>query len=302
MSSGAGAIHTPVLLTEVLDYLQPCSGGIYVDGTLGLGGHSEAILQASGPNGRVIGFEWDDNALSLALQRLEVFGDRLVTIRRNFAELATGLRERGIEAVDGMLIDIGLSSLQLDSGGRGFSFLKDEPLDMRMDTRRRTTAARLIAGCSEQELADIFYYYGEEKQARRIASEIVNVRKAARIETSKQLAEVVRRAIPRRFHPKKIHVATRVFQGLRIAVNTELENLAAIIDEAATFLRPKARLCVISFHSLEDRIVKKKFNENKLLKVITRRPVTTSENELENNPRARSAKLRVAERSDEKER
>ena len=302
MSADAETIHTPVLLTEVLDYLQPCSGGFYVDGTLGLGGHSEAILQASGPNGRVIGFEWDDSALSLALKRLRVFGDRLVTIPRNFAELAAGLQERGIEAVDGMLIDIGLSSLQLDSGGRGFSFLKDEPLDMRMDTRRGTTAAKMIAGCSEQELADIFYYYGEEIQARRIASEIINVRKAARIETSKQLAEVVYRAIPRRFHPKKINVATRTFQGLRIAVNTELENLAAVIDEAATFLRPKARFCVICFHSLEDRIVKKKFNENKFLKVITKKPVTASKNEVVNNPRARSAKLRVAERSDDRKR
>lgn len=289
-------IHSPVLLAEVLNYLQPHSSGIYVDGTLGLGGHTEAILQASSPSGRVIGFDWDEEAISLAEERLKNFGSRLVIIRRNFAELATGLKEQEVEQVDGLLIDIGLSSLQLDQGGRGFSFLRDEPLDMRMDNRRQLTAAKLIETGSAEELADIFYYYGEEKQARRIAAEIVAARQKGSITTSKQLAGIIVKAIPRRFHPKKIHVATKAFQGLRIAVNTELENLARIIDDAAEFLKPGAPFCIISFHSLEDRIVKRKFKDHRKLENITGKPITASEMEIHNNPRARSAKLRVAVR------
>jgi 16S rRNA (cytosine1402-N4)-methyltransferase len=227
---------------------------------------------------------------------LKPFEDRLVIIRKNFADLAEGLTGQGVDTIDGLLIDIGLSSLQLDRSGRGFSFLRDEPLDMRMDNRRTTTAAKLVAGCTEEELADIFYYYGEEKQARRIAAAIVDTRKKQTIATSAQLAEIIAKAIPRRFHPKKIHVATKSFQGLRIAVNTELENLAAVIDDAATFLKPGARFCVISFHSLEDRIVKKKFKENQQLEIITGKPIIASEDEVDKNPRARSAKLRVAVR------
>jgi 16S rRNA (cytosine1402-N4)-methyltransferase len=296
MIDGSRQIHTPVLLDEVLAHLQPRPDGVYVDGTLGLGGHSEAILRASNPSGKVIAFDWDEDATALARQRLEIFDDRVVIIRRNFAELADGLTELGIKEIDGLLVDIGLSSLQLDRGGRGFSFLRDEPLDMRMDNRRKMTAAKLVEECTEEELADIFYYYGEEKQARRIAAEIVQVRKKDAITTSRQLAEIIVKAIPRRFHPKKIHVATKSFQGLRIAVNTELENLAAIIDDAAGFLKPDARFCIISFHSLEDRIVKKKFKEHDELEIITGKPIVASEAEVERNPRARSAKLRVAVR------
>jgi 16S rRNA (cytosine1402-N4)-methyltransferase len=296
MADGAEQIHTPVLLNEVLTHLQPRTDGIYVDGTLGLGGHSEAILRASSPSGRIIAFDWDEDAIAFARQRLNVFGDRVSIIRRNFADLADGLAELGIEEIDGLLVDIGLSSLQLDRGGRGFSFLRDEPLDMRMDNRRRTTAAKLIEKCTEEELADIFYYYGEEKQARRIAAEIVAARKKNAITTSMQLAEIIARAIPRRFHPKKIHVATKSFQGLRIAVNTELENLAAVIDDAVGFLKQDARLCVISFHSLEDRIVKNKFREQEELEILTGKPIVASKAEVEQNPRARSAKLRVAVR------
>ncbi len=289
-------IHTSVLLNEVLAHLQPRPNGIYVDGTLGLGGHSEAILRASGPSGRVIAFDWDEEAIALAEQRLKSFGDRVVIIRRNFADLADGLTELGIKEIDGLLVDIGLSSLQLDRGGRGFSFLRDEPLDMRMDNRRKITAAELVEKCSEEELADILYYYGEEKQARRIAAELVQARKKEAVTTSRQLAEIIVKAVPRRFHPKKIHVATKSFQGLRIAVNTELENLAAVIDDAAGFLKPDARFCIISFHSLEDRIVKKKFKEHNELEMITGKPVVASAAEVEGNPRARSAKLRVAVR------
>ncbi len=294
MPGSAERIHIPVLLQEVLHFLQPKSGGVYVDGTLGLAGHSEAILQASSPDGRLIAFDWDDRAIALAEQRLHKFAGRYQIIRRNFAEIPVSLKEQEISDVDGLLLDVGLSSLQLDMGGRGFSFLQDEPLDMRMDTRREISAADLLANCSEEELADILYYYGEEKQARRIAAAIVETRKRERITTSKQLSNIVVKAIPRRFHPKKIHVATKTFQGLRIAVNTELENLSVILEGVTAHLKPGARLCVITFHSLEDRIVKNKFRQNSELEVVTSKPVVASDEEIRINPRSRSAKLRVA--------
>jgi 16S rRNA (cytosine1402-N4)-methyltransferase len=294
----AEQIHTSVLLPECLHYLAPQAGRIYVDGTLGLGGHTAAILAASAPDGRVIAFEWDDSALQLAQKRLAGYGNRLTIVRRNFAELAAGLDELGIEQVDGLLIDIGLSSLQLDMGERGFSFQSDEMLDMRMDNRGATTAQSILAAGSEQELADIFFYYGEERQARPIASAIVGYRKQEKIETTKQLVEIVARAVPKRFHPKRIHVATKVFQALRIAVNTELENLAHILDDGVRYLKPGANFCVISFHSLEDRIVKRKFRNNEMLEVLTGKPVMSSPQEIAVNPRSRSARLRVARKRD----
>lgn len=290
-------IHIPVLPAEVIDYLQPASGGLYVDGTLGLGGHSEAILQVSAPTGRLIAFEWDSEAIERARLRLSRFVDRFVIVRRNFAELVEGLAEQEISRIDGLLVDIGLSSLQLDEGKRGFSFLRDEPLDMRMDTRGKTTAAKLLRDATTEELADILFYYGEEKQARRIAAAIVETRKKKAILSSKQLVELVVRAIPRRFHPQKIHVATRTFQALRIAVNRELENLVRLIEAAAEVLTPGGRICIITFHSLEDRIVKQKFNEMDDFNIITKKPVVASLEEVKANPRARSAKLRVAERT-----
>lgn len=289
-------IHCSVLLDETMRFLSPHSGGTYVDGTLGLGGHTLAILKRSEPDGKVIAFEWDDKAITLAETRLGQYEQRLTIIHRNFAEISEGLDELGIEMVDGILVDIGLSSLQLDQGGRGFSFRQDEVLDMRMDIRRKTTAASIVNNCSEEELADIFFYYGDEKQARPIARKIAQARKQKKITTSKQLVDLVASAVPKRFHPKKIHVATKVFQALRIAVNRELENLATLLDDAGRFLKPGARLCVISFHSLEDRLVKRKFKENKQLEVITRKPVIPTLNEIGMNPRARSARLRVAAR------
>lgn len=294
--SEAAKIHRSVLLDECIEFLSPRTGKIYMDGTMGLGGHSEGILQASAPEGRVIAFDWDGAAIEKSRERLKVFGERLTVVRRNFSEIKEGLAECGIDRVDGILIDIGLSSLQLDIGGRGFSFQQDEPLDMRMDIRREITAASILANCKEQELADIFYYYGEEKQARRIASFVVEERKKQPIETSKQLVDLVFKAVPRRFHPKRKHVATLVFQALRIAVNTELENLSKILDEAADHLTPGSRFCVISFHSLEDRMVKRKFRENDKFKVITKKPVMASQEEVKLNPRSRSARLRVAEK------
>ncbi|RUM41486.1 MAG: 16S rRNA (cytosine(1402)-N(4))-methyltransferase [Desulfocapsa sp.] len=294
--SEAAKIHRSVLLNECLDFLNPQPGMVYMDGTMGLGGHSEGILQASSPDGRLIAFDWDAAAIEKSRERLAVFAERLSIVRRNFSEISEGLAECGIAAVDGILIDIGLSSLQLDIGGRGFSFQQDEPLDMRMDIRQKVTAAAIVANCKEQELADIFYYYGEEKQARRIASFVVEERRKHPLETSKQLADLVARAVPRRFHPKRIHVATLVFQALRIAVNTELENLSKILDRAADHLKSGGRFCVISFHSLEDRMVKRKFRENDNWKVLTKKPVRASQEEIDENPRSRSARLRVAEK------
>ncbi len=294
MVGQAHDLHVSVLLNEVVDYLLVKPGGVYVDGTMGLGGHTEAILKASAPQGRVIAFDWDENAVKIAKERLTPFRERLHVVPKNFAELRQGLKEAGVALVDGIVVDIGLSSLQLDKGGRGFSFLKDEPLDMRMDTRSGYTAARLLAESSEAELADILYFYGEERQARPIAAQIVSERKHTAIMTSKQLADIVVKAIPRRFHPKKIHVATKTFQAIRIAVNRELENLAKLIEDAAMFLEPGGRLCVISFHSLEDRIVKRKFLEHSEFGIVVKKPVTPSEAEIKKNPRSRSAKLRVA--------
>jgi len=289
-------IHVSVLLQECLQFLRLQPQGLYVDGTLGLGGHTEAILTATAPGGKVIAFEWDEKARGLATQRLTCFADRLSIVPRNFAEIKDGLQELGIQQIDGLLIDVGLSSLQLDMGKRGFSFQVDEPLDMRMDVSRGVTAASLVNTCSFEELADIFFYYGEERQARPIAAAIIEQREKKRIETTRELVTVVAWAIPKKYHPKKIHVATKVFQALRIAVNSELENLARIIDEGVQFLRPGARFCVISFHSLEDRIVKRKFAGDERLEVITRKPVMPTPEETAANPRARSARLRVAER------
>ena len=289
-------IHTSVLLHECMEYLRPETGKLYVDGTLGLGGHTEKILQLSAPAGRVVGFDWDENAIPKATERLQGFGDRLQIQRRNFAEISEGLDSVGIDQIDGMMIDVGLSSLQLDMGNRGFSFQRDEILDMRMDSRREMTAGSILQNSTEEQLADIFFYYGEERQARPIAAAIVAKRKIEKIETTKQLVGVIARAVPKRFHPKRIHVATKVFQALRIAVNTELENLGKILDDGVRYLKPGARFCVISFHSLEDRIVKRKFRGNDSLVVLTSKPVSPTEEEIAANPRSRSARLRVAEK------
>jgi 16S rRNA (cytosine1402-N4)-methyltransferase len=288
-------IHTPVLLQESIDLLAPVDGGIYVDGTLGLGGHARKILDRCGPNGRVIGFDQDAEALDQARQNLKTYGDRITFVRRNFAEIRETLAELNIARVDGLLLDLGISSLQLDASGRGFSFKGKEPLDMRMDNRGGITAADLLNSGDEDELADIFYYYGEERYARKIAARIVAERKKERLETVDQLAWIVGQTVPKRFWPQKIHVATKVFQALRIAVNRELELLDRILDDGPSLLKPGARFCVISFHSLEDRLVKWKFRENPVLRVLTKKPIVPTAAERQQNPRARSAKLRAAE-------
>lgn len=288
--------HQPVLLPEAMEQLRPASGGIYVDGNLGFGGHSAAILERSAPDGMVVAFDLDPVALEYAGERLAPFGRRIRLVRSNFADMATVLHDMGITAVQGILLDLGLSSFQLDASGRGFSFQGDEPLDMRMDPSQKTTAADLVNTLSKDELADILYFYGEERQARRIASRIVEERQNGAFRSTGQLAGVIERAVPRRFHPPKIHMATRSFQALRIAVNNEMENLARVLSTGTSLLMPGGRFCVISFHSLEDRLVKNSFKEERELQVITRKPIVPTEREVGQNPRARSAKLRIAER------
>lgn len=288
-------VHQPVLLEESVSMLQVRPGGTYMDGTFGLGGHTREILARSAPDGTVVAFDWDQDAIRFGLENIGDHGDRLQVVNRNFREIDVGLAEAGVGALDGILIDIGLSSLQLEAPGRGFSFRTNESLDMRMDRRRSLTAAQIIAESSERELADIFYYYGDEKQARRIAAFIVRERQKEKIRMTGELAQIVGDAIPRKYHPTRIHVATKVFQALRIAVNEELANLGGILDKAADHLKPAARICIISFHSLEDRIVKRAFGGNDRLRVITRKPIKPGDDEIRNNPRARSSRLRVAE-------
>lgn len=296
MNESSNDVHVPVLEKEVIQYLKLRKDGVYVDATLGLGGHSGSILDRIGPAGKVIGFEWDEQAACVAAKRLKHFGDRIRIVRRSYAELLDGLDEENVEKVDGLLLDLGVSSLQLDRGERGFSFQVDAPLDMRMDTRSGETAAELVSRLSQEQLADIIYNYGEERQARRIAGFIVKARENESIDTTIQLAGIVAKAIPKKYHPKKKHVATRTFQALRIAVNKEFNNIVTILTAAPSVMAQGARICVITFHSLEDRIVKQAFNNNPELNVITKRPVSPSEEEVASNPRARSAKLRVAER------
>ena len=286
--------HVPVLLRETMEWLRPVAGGIYVDGNLGLGGHAEAILAASGPDGRLVAFDWDEEALAAARQRLSGYGDRLIALPRNFTTLAESLAELGIAAVDGILLDLGVSSLQLDQPERGFSFRNGGPLDMRMDTRQGETAADLLNKESAENLADIFYNFGEERQARRIAAAVVEFRLREPLVTTDQLASLVDRAIPRKFHPRDIHVATKVFQALRIAVNHELDNLVRVLEIGSGLLKEDGRFCVISFHSLEDRLVKRAFLAAPRLQVLTRKPIRPTEEECRENSRSRSARLRVS--------
>jgi 16S rRNA (cytosine1402-N4)-methyltransferase len=293
-------LHVPVLFQEVMDWLRPCSPGCYVDGTLGLGGHTEMILKQSAPAGRVLGFDWDAQAARYANERLAGFGDRFQLVQASYADMVGQLRRYGYgyeqEQVDGILVDLGVSSLQLDCPERGFSFREDAPLDMRMDTGQEVTAEQLVNRLSQDELADIFYHYGEERQARRVARFIVEARIQNPVKSTRELAELIAKAIPRKYHPKKIHVATKVFQGLRIAVNRELDNVTCLLANAPRVLKSGARLCIITFHSLEDRIVKQAFVKSPHYKVLTTKPVLPTAAEVRSNARARSAKLRVAER------
>ncbi|NPB09787.1 MAG: 16S rRNA (cytosine(1402)-N(4))-methyltransferase RsmH [Thermodesulfobacteria bacterium] len=287
--------HEPVLLEEVLDWLQVSPGKVYVDGTVGLGGHSAAILERSAPDGFLIGFEWNEESFALAKERLAPFSGRFLMVRENFAHLKEVLEELGKVPVDGILVDLGVSSFLLEGSGRGFSFLRDEPLDMRMDNRQNLTAKDLVNQLSPLQLEELIRSFGEERFARRIARAICEARRKSPIRSSKELAEIVLHAVPRG-REKKIHPATKTFQALRMAVNQELENLKRFLETAPDVLRPGGRLVVISFHSLEDRLVKHAFRSDERLRVLTKKPVTPSKEEIARNPRARSAKLRVAER------
>jgi 16S rRNA (cytosine1402-N4)-methyltransferase len=292
--------HTPVLIREVIEFLKCRPGGIYVDCTLGEGGHTEGILKASAPDGRVIGLDRDLQSIEQARERLVAFGGRVVFHHENFIRLDAVLDREAIQEVDGILFDLGVSSTQLEIGERGFSFLKDGPLDMRMDQTKGKTASELIHQLSEAELTRIFQEYGEERWAKRISRCIIQERARTQMTRTLHLAELVLKAIPRRGRTARIHPATRVFQALRIAVNDELSNLRPVMETAIRRLKSGGRICMISFHSLEDRIVKHGFKEwekQGQVAVITKRPVVAGVEERMLNPRCRSAKLRVAERT-----
>jgi len=282
---------------EVLAFLQPEKGGVFVDCTVGMGGHALAMLKAGAT--RVIGLDRDPAALAIAAETLSAYRDRVELVHSDYRAMASVLDARGIERVDGALADLGMSSYQLEAEGRGFSFQREDPLDMRMDTTSGPTAADLLKEASESEIADAIYQFGEERFSRRIARSIVQARESVPLETTTQLATVVRRAIPRRGFTR-IDPATRTFQAVRIWVNRELENLDEFLDMVTRRLKTGARLVVITFHSLEDRIVKHTLRalaqrDDARIRVLTKKPVTPGPDEVERNPRARSAKLRAAE-------
>jgi 16S rRNA (cytosine1402-N4)-methyltransferase len=303
--------HRPVLLRETIELLAPAGGGLFVDCTVGLGGHSEAILQASDAT-TVLGIDRDDETLALAKARLASFGKRFRAVRADFRELTRVLASAKVKSARGIIADLGVSSWQLDSPSRGFSFRHDAPLDMRMDaTSDAETAAELLGRLSEVEIARIIFEFGEERHSRRIAHMIVERRKSGEpVRTTRDLAELVERAV-RTGTQRRIHPATRTFQALRIAVNRELEDLDQFIEDAIDVLEPSGRLAVISFHSLEDRIVKRTFlklsgrcqcpprapkclcGARAAVNILTRRPVAPDSDEVVENPRARSAKLRA---------
>jgi 16S rRNA (cytosine1402-N4)-methyltransferase len=300
--------HQPVLYHEIIHALQPKNEGYYVDGTLGAGGHARGILDACAPDGRLLGLDVDPQALALARETLAPYGERVRLLQASYDSLTETLHEIGWDEVDGIVLDLGLSSMQLDSPERGFSFQQDAPLDMRFDPASPTTAADLVNALPGDELADLIFRYGEEHASRRIAQAIV---KARPLQTTRQLAAVIESVVPRK---GRVHPATQTFQALRIAVNNELERVENVLPQAVAALRSGGRLAIISFHSLEDRIVKEYFRrESKdlvnppferiyevekkaTLKEINRKVIIPGKAEIEANPRARSAKLRIAEK------
>lgn len=300
--------HLPVLYQEIIHALRPHASGRYVDGTVGAGGHARGILEACAPDGELLGLDLDPQALALARETLAPFGTRAHLAQASYTSLPQQMSQLGWEAVDGIVLDLGLSSMQLDTPERGFSFQHDAPLDMRFSPLNPTTAATLVNTMDEDELADLLYRFGEESDGRRIARAIVRARP---LQTTRALAEAIEKVIPRR---KGIHPATRTFQALRIAVNEELASVAEALPKAVAALRSGGRLAVISFHSLEDRIVKDFFREQSrdlvnppytpiykeerkaVIKEISKKPIVPSDEEIKVNPRARSAKLRIAEK------
>jgi 16S rRNA (cytosine1402-N4)-methyltransferase len=302
-------MHLPVLYHEIIHALQPQPGGLYVDGTLGAGGHAWGILEASSPDGKLLGLDLDPQALALAQERLAPFGDRATLKKASYVNLRSALASLEWEAVQGIVLDLGVSSMQLDTPERGFSFRSDAPLDMRFDSQAETTAADLVNNLSQVELADLIFRYGEERRSRQIAQAIVSARP---VHTTKHLANIVAKATSS--GKPGIHPATRTFQALRIATNKELEAVEQVLPEAIAALAPGGRLAVISFHSLEDRIVKRFFRQESRdcicppkqplctcghrasIREITRKPIQPSKTEALENPRARSSRLRIAEK------
>jgi 16S rRNA (cytosine1402-N4)-methyltransferase len=285
--------HVPVLAEEVVTWLRPAAGKTYVDGTLGGGGHARLLAEAVGPQGQVIGLDRDPAAIERAAAELHELP--IQAIEANYSDLPEVLDELKLDAVDGILLDLGLSSDQLADPNRGFSFHSSGPLDLRFDTSRGEPAWKLVERLSAEHLADLIYRYGEERYSRRIARRIVDSRKANPIRTAADLARVVRQSVPRS-REERIDPATRTFQALRIAVNEELKWLEVALRRLPDCLQLGGRLAVISFHSLEDRLVKEAFQTDERLEVCTRRPIRPGEQEVAVNPRSRSAKLRVAER------
>ena len=306
--------HITVMLKEAVEYMAPVSGGVYLDATLGGGGHAEAILETSSPAGRLIGLDQDDTAIEEAGRRLKRFGDRVIIVRENFRYMAGVLRQLQIEKIDGILMDLGLSSFQLESEERGFSFRSPAQLDMRMDRRGQLTAADIVATASKEDLVRILRLYGEEQEAGRIAGAIIRARQEGPIRSAVDLAEIISRAVSPPRRRGRIHPATKSFQALRIAVNVELESLTEALDSGIDLLRTGGRMVAISFHSLEDRIVKQRYREwtvgcicspripvcicghQPQARLLNRKPVLPSSEEVSANPRSRSAKLRAVER------
>ena len=302
------------MLEEVIESLAIKPNGIYVDGTLGGAGHSSEIVKRLGEDGRLIGIDQDGEAIEAATKRLKPYKDKVTIVRSNYAQMKEVLRDLGIHKVDGILLDLGVSSYQLDEADRGFTYREDAALDMRMDQRQEKTARDIVNGYSEMDLYRIIRDYGEDKFAKNIAKHIVLARKEKPLETTKELSEVIKRAIPMKVQAKGGHPAKKTFQAIRIEVNQELTVLKESIDKMIDLLKPNGRICIITFHSLEDRIVKTKFRENENPctcppnfpvcvcgkkskgKVITRKPIIPSEDEIEENKRAKSSKLRIFER------
>lgn len=290
-------LHEPVMTREVLAFLQPERGGVFVDCTVGMGGHALAMLEAGAT--RVIGLDRDPAALAIAAQTLNRYRDRVELVHSDYRAIESVLDARGIERIDGALADMGMSSYQLEAEGRGFSFQREDPLDMRMDTTTGPTAADLLRDAPESEIADAIYQFGEERFSRRIARSIAMTRETAPLRTTGQLAAIVRRAVPRRGF-MRIDPATRTFQALRIWVNRELEKIDDFLEAMTRRLKTGGRLVMITFHSLEDRIVKHTLRalaqrEDAGIRVLTKKPITPQPDELDRNPRARSAKVRAAE-------
>ena len=308
-------VHKSVLLNETIDGLNIQPDGIYVDGTLGGGGHAYEVCRRLGDKGSIVGIDQDAAAIEAAGNRLKDFGEKVTIVRSNYCDMKSKLHELGIDKVDGIVLDLGVSSYQLDTAERGFSYREDAPLDMRMDTRQKMTARDIVNDYEEMELYRVIRDYGEDKFAKNIAKHIVAARKVKPIETTGELTEIIRASIPMKYQKKSGHPAKRTFQAIRIELNRELEVLKDSLDDMIDLLNPGGRLCIITFHSLEDRIVKSAFpkNENpctcpsdfpvcvcgKVSKgsILTRKPILPSEEEMEENSRAKSAKLRIFERS-----